>query len=691
MEEAYKGWRYVNTLLDYMFDEAKKRRENHVVAPRYIFRGVTQRFFTSSKSIQEYLKKNPGEIVSLIRCKANHFKYNLTEKDIEELGATAWVKAQRNYYRKVYGEFKKELSVWQNDSQLSPKDTLHSIVSHPNYQYIIPQYIRSGAAVRLFKQQNRTQNDYISYIRNLIAETKSRFPLDYSTYSDLEILADIQHKGGASCLVDFSTNFLVSLWFATQDYATSIEEMGYLYCYDVNTDAIEEDSLTILNKNKERNTIEELILETSKSTKFNGKESYKFWLWKPSNINSRISRQDSIFVFGIEKFLIKEHPVIVIPIPFEWKKSIQYVLKEYFGLYGETIFGDTSGLSTINSKTKPLKTQTQYFEESYLYQNIIEDNRFKGFELFQKGTSALLKAQYDVALDFFCSFEGTNYAYIQKLNNAVHYTERNYNVLMILVELFYSKGMSLRHSGRISEATTHYKKALNLNLNILHDRILDFSTYNSDEICSVPKGAISVRYATNKLFKILEDYIVLLYDSNHLFDAYMTLVNVLETLRESQTELPANMELLIRTACNEIKVLSELMKNPRFREIDLIDTTDISTNKSNAFCKVLNIYFKQICSILHNKIDAISIEESEELSILNNSIRRAIESQEIIDSQGYKQQNSVFTAWNLCDIKSVTCKNLKGKPQIRKAIMYLTSLVEDCQKQIEGRKRQEIY
>lgn len=251
--------------------------------------------------------------------------------------------------------------------------------------------------------------------------------------------------------------------------------------------------------------------------------------------------------------------------------------------------------------------------------------------------------------------------------------------------------MSLRHSGRISEATTHYKKALNLNLNILHDRILDFSTYNSDEICSVPKGAISVRYATNKLFKILEDYIVLLYDSNHLFDAYMTLVNVLETLRESQTELPANMELLIRTACNEIKVLSELMKNPRFREIDLIDTTDISTNKSNAFCKVLNIYFKQICSILDNKIDAISIEESEELSILNNSIRRAIESQEIIDSQGYKQQNSVFTAWNLCDIKSVTSKNLKGKPQIRKAIMYLTSLVEDCQKQIEGRKRQEIY
>ena len=39
----------------------------------------------SYRTIQEYLKKNPGEIASLIRCKANHFKYNLTEKDIKNI------------------------------------------------------------------------------------------------------------------------------------------------------------------------------------------------------------------------------------------------------------------------------------------------------------------------------------------------------------------------------------------------------------------------------------------------------------------------------------------------------------------------------------------------------------------------------------------------------------------------------
>ncbi len=33
--------------------------------------------------------------------------------------------------------------------------------------------------------------------------------------SDLDVLAEIQHLGGATCLVDFSTNFLIALWMAS--------------------------------------------------------------------------------------------------------------------------------------------------------------------------------------------------------------------------------------------------------------------------------------------------------------------------------------------------------------------------------------------------------------------------------------------------------------------------------------------
>lgn len=54
---------------------------------------------------------------------------------------------------------------------------------------------------------------------------------------------------------------------------------------------------------------------------------HKFWLWKPDNINGRIARQDSVFVFGLEKFYIEEHKVTVIPIPPQWKRPILNFLK----------------------------------------------------------------------------------------------------------------------------------------------------------------------------------------------------------------------------------------------------------------------------------------------------------------------------------------------------------------------------
>ena len=58
-----------------------------------------------------------------------------------------------------------------------------------------------------------SQADYISYLIELISHAKKRFPNKYKGgTSDLDILADIQHNGGATCLVDFSKNILTALW-----------------------------------------------------------------------------------------------------------------------------------------------------------------------------------------------------------------------------------------------------------------------------------------------------------------------------------------------------------------------------------------------------------------------------------------------------------------------------------------------
>jgi len=144
--------------------------------------------------------------------------------------------------------------------------------------------------------------------------------------NDLDVLAEIQHKGGASCLVDFSNNFLVALWFATQK---DLDEFGYIYCLDINAESLRNDTFSFITDRHINSSIEDILLSTRKSTNFVGQKSHKFWVWKPSNINSRIARQDSVFVFGLEPFRIKDHDIYVISIPPSWKVPIQSALKSF--------------------------------------------------------------------------------------------------------------------------------------------------------------------------------------------------------------------------------------------------------------------------------------------------------------------------------------------------------------------------
>lgn len=47
--------------------------------------------------------------------------------------------------------------------------------------------------------------------------------------SDLELLAELQHFGAATCLIDFSRNTLVALWFACQQSSTGKEGNGKIF------------------------------------------------------------------------------------------------------------------------------------------------------------------------------------------------------------------------------------------------------------------------------------------------------------------------------------------------------------------------------------------------------------------------------------------------------------------------------
>lgn len=292
MENTIKGWQYISAIFQRMLDSFER---DCLIEPLFIFRGITRRYFSSSKSINEYLQLHPN--------------LDIVNKNMPN--------PQEFLYKKFYNEFIREYKELKN---VSPLDTLEHLMKCDNYKYTVPEYIKSGAAIRMQNLKNRSHIDYINYIKNLIDDAKYRFS-EYAAenYSDIEILADIQHKGGASCLVDFSNNFLISLWFATQTNKDD-KDFGYLFCYDINVEMIEKDNLSMLSHSKSKDTIENLLYATTKSTKYTEDKSYKFWLWKPSYLNERIARQDSIFIFGLEPFANKDHGVLVIPIPPDWKK-----------------------------------------------------------------------------------------------------------------------------------------------------------------------------------------------------------------------------------------------------------------------------------------------------------------------------------------------------------------------------------
>ena len=57
MENTIKGWQYISAIFQRMLDSFER---DCLIEPLFIFRGITRRYFSSSKSINEYLQLHPN-------------------------------------------------------------------------------------------------------------------------------------------------------------------------------------------------------------------------------------------------------------------------------------------------------------------------------------------------------------------------------------------------------------------------------------------------------------------------------------------------------------------------------------------------------------------------------------------------------------------------------------------------------
>ena len=136
----------------------------------------------------------------------------------------------------------------------------------------------------------------VGYLEFLVAKAKLRkfTPQDFDPESpDLEFLAQLQHHGAATGLIDFTSRPLVALWFACHE---SHENDGAVYA---------------LPQSKTRKITNNIFL--------NNKIAYYYkddtlWSWEPAPLlDSRILAQGSVFVFGGAGIASSQMKKVIIP------------------------------------------------------------------------------------------------------------------------------------------------------------------------------------------------------------------------------------------------------------------------------------------------------------------------------------------------------------------------------------------
>ena len=172
----------------------------------------------------------------------------------------------------------------------------------------------------------------IGYLEELIGRARMRgfLPGDSREIpSDLELMAQLQHQGAATGLMDFTRQPLVALWFACND---SSDKDG---------------AVAVLSGSETGEIYRKADLDR-KIRAFFGED--KLWSWEPAALGNRIVAQGSIFIFGVPT--IDSAGMKRLVIRANSKSDILNELETVYGISEEALFSDFSGYAVANAFNK---------------------------------------------------------------------------------------------------------------------------------------------------------------------------------------------------------------------------------------------------------------------------------------------------------------------------------------------------
>ena len=156
---------------------------------------------------------------------------------------------------------------------------------------------------------------------------------------DLEILAELQHFRAATCLIDFTYNALIALWFTCDLNSNNATECGKVVAVQVNKEhQFREVTLKLLEKD-----IDYFFLGNK------NREHQQLYKWQPPHQNSRITAQQSIFLFGAAEINPDQECIVI----GSRKKEISESLEKVYGISEAMLFPDFEGFARQHGQNVP--------------------------------------------------------------------------------------------------------------------------------------------------------------------------------------------------------------------------------------------------------------------------------------------------------------------------------------------------
>ena len=247
--------------------------------------------------------------------------------------------------------------------QLGSKNYLFRGV--PNAEYRI-----QASAYRRPKEGTRDSEKFLQINRDLIAEARLRGhgEREGRKLGDLEILAQLQHYGAATCLIDFTHNAQIALYFACQQdlkqerKSQNSEKPPDGKVYAVRNDPDRLEKVT-------PDSLEKKIDEFFQSHESDRPQLYH---WEPAYHNNRVIAQQSIFLFGNHEFGENDACIIVK----SSKGNILTELEQVSRINQSMLFPDFDGFARLHSEAIPytILSSLDYKERALL---AFSENRYE--------------------------------------------------------------------------------------------------------------------------------------------------------------------------------------------------------------------------------------------------------------------------------------------------------------------------